>query len=81
MKFLAAVPVMELGPQNMTVLDGKDATLNCRAAGAPIPNVTWIYNGKFKKFHTFQSVIVIINIPLHVFVVFVLPLATNSLQI
>ncbi|KAJ8914572.1 hypothetical protein NQ315_010036 [Exocentrus adspersus] len=41
-----AQPVMEFGPQNMTVLDGKDATLSCRAAGAPIPNVTWIYNGE-----------------------------------
>lgn len=45
-EILAATPIMELGPQNITVLDGKDATLNCRAAGAPTPNVTWIYNGK-----------------------------------
>lgn len=46
---LAATPVMEFGPKNMTVLDGKDATLSCRAAGAPIPNVTWIYNGMSEK--------------------------------
>ncbi|KAG7208959.1 hypothetical protein KM043_015128 [Ampulex compressa] len=37
-------PVMESGPQNLTVLDGKDATLMCRAIAAPIPNITWIYN-------------------------------------
>lgn len=37
---------MEFGPKNMTVLDGKDATLSCRAAGAPIPNTTWIHNGE-----------------------------------
>ncbi|XP_048522895.1 protein sidekick [Dendroctonus ponderosae] len=43
---LAAHPVMEFGPKNITVLDGKDATLTCRAAGAPLPNVTWIFNGK-----------------------------------
>lgn len=36
---------MEQGPKNVTVLDGKDATIICRAAGAPVPNVTWIYNG------------------------------------
>lgn len=41
---------MELGPSNITVLDGKDATMNCRAAGAPTPNITWVYNGKFDKF-------------------------------
>ncbi|XP_063923423.1 protein sidekick isoform X2 [Zophobas morio] len=41
-----AVPIMEVGPQNVTVLDGKDATLSCRAAGAPTPNVTWIYKGE-----------------------------------
>lgn len=39
---------MELGPQNITVLDGKDATMNCRAAGAPTPNITWIYNGELQ---------------------------------
>lgn len=37
---------MEFGPRNLTVLDGKDATLSCRAAGAPLPNTTWIQNGK-----------------------------------
>ncbi|XP_068898271.1 protein sidekick isoform X6 [Tenebrio molitor] len=42
----SAVPIMEIGPQNVTVLDGKDATLSCRAAGAPTPNVTWIYKGE-----------------------------------
>ncbi|RZC39905.1 sidekick, partial [Asbolus verrucosus] len=41
-----AVPIMEQGPQNVTVLDGKDATLSCRAAGAPTPNITWIYKGE-----------------------------------
>lgn len=51
---LAAVPVMDLGPQNLTVLDGKDATLNCRAVGAPTPNVTWIYNGKHLALNLFE---------------------------
>lgn len=37
---------MEVGPKNITVLDGKDATITCQAAGAPVPNITWIYNGK-----------------------------------
>ncbi|XP_064211219.1 protein sidekick isoform X2 [Tribolium castaneum] len=41
----SAGPVMELGPQNATVLDGKDATLACRAVGAPTPNITWFYKG------------------------------------
>jgi protein sidekick len=39
------MPVMEQYPQNLTVLDGKDATVFCKAVGAPTPNVTWIYNG------------------------------------
>lgn len=37
---------MEQPPQNVTVLDGKDATIICRAVGAPTPNITWIYNGE-----------------------------------
>lgn len=37
---------MEKAPQNVTALDGKDATIWCRAVGAPNPNITWIYNGK-----------------------------------
>ncbi|XP_076288638.1 sidekick cell adhesion molecule isoform X2 [Lasioglossum baleicum] len=37
-------PIMENGPQNLTILDGKDATLTCYAVAAPIPNTTWIYN-------------------------------------
>lgn len=44
--FSASGPVMENGPQNQTILDGKDATLTCNAVAAPIPNTTWIYNGK-----------------------------------
>lgn len=35
---------MENGPQNLTVLDGKDATLSCNAVAAPKPNTTWYYN-------------------------------------
>jgi len=42
----ASAPVMEQPPQNVTALDGKDATISCRAVGAPNPNITWIYNGK-----------------------------------
>jgi protein sidekick len=38
---------MEIPPQNATVLDGKDATITCRAAGAPTPNITWIYQSMF----------------------------------
>ncbi|XP_019697114.1 protein sidekick isoform X2 [Harpegnathos saltator] len=37
-------PIMENGPQNLTVLDGKDATLSCNAVAAPKPNTTWYYN-------------------------------------
>lgn len=40
---------MEQSPKNVTVLDGKDATIVCRAVGAPQPNITWTrswaYNG------------------------------------
>lgn len=42
---LASIPVMELAPSNLTVLDGKDATIPCKAAGAPTPNITWYFNG------------------------------------
>ncbi|XP_031349288.1 protein sidekick isoform X2 [Photinus pyralis] len=42
--YTSSVPIMENGPQNSTVLDGKDATISCRAVGAPTPNSTWIYN-------------------------------------
>ncbi|XP_041447890.1 protein sidekick isoform X6 [Drosophila obscura] len=40
----ASAPVFEQPPQNVTALDGKDATISCRAIGSPNPNVTWIYN-------------------------------------
>lgn len=40
---------MEQSPKNVTVLDGKDATIVCRAVGAPAPNITWMYNGKFES--------------------------------
>lgn len=36
---------MEVFPQNITSLDGKDVTFMCKALGAPLPNVTWIFNG------------------------------------
>ncbi|XP_030377973.1 protein sidekick [Scaptodrosophila lebanonensis] len=39
-----SAPVLEQPPQNVTALDGKDATISCRAVGAPNPNITWIYN-------------------------------------
>ncbi|XP_052737459.1 protein sidekick isoform X2 [Bicyclus anynana] len=37
-------PIMQSAPANLTVLDGKDATIVCRAVGAPTPNVTWYFN-------------------------------------
>nr|XP_018910641.1 PREDICTED: protein sidekick isoform X1 [Bemisia tabaci] len=56
LKVKTSAPIMEVPPQNITVLDGKDAVLTCRVAGAPIPNTTWIYedhqpvdsNGRFQ---------------------------------
>ncbi|XP_012274978.1 protein sidekick isoform X2 [Orussus abietinus] len=44
LKAKTSVPMMEVAPQNLTVLDGKDATMSCRAVAAPVPNVTWYYN-------------------------------------
>lgn len=41
----ASSPQMETFPQNITSLDGKDVTFSCAALGAPLPNVTWIFNG------------------------------------
>ncbi|XP_067013442.2 protein sidekick isoform X2 [Anabrus simplex] len=43
LKVKTSSPVMELPPMNVTVLDGKDATITCRAVGAPTPNITWLY--------------------------------------
>jgi hypothetical protein len=37
---------METYPQNITTLDGKDVTFQCRALGAPTPDIQWIYNGE-----------------------------------
>jgi len=45
-QFIASGPVMEKGPQNLTILDGKEASLSCNAIAAPKPNITWYYNGK-----------------------------------
>ena len=49
-EFSASTPVIESPPQNLTVLDGKDATISCRAVAAPVPNATWIYNGNENSF-------------------------------
>ncbi|XP_039293021.1 protein sidekick isoform X1 [Nilaparvata lugens] len=46
LKVKTSAPIMELAPQNVTILDGKDAIMNCRVAGAPTPNITWIYEDK-----------------------------------
>ncbi|XP_046680839.1 protein sidekick isoform X3 [Homalodisca vitripennis] len=43
LKVKTSAPIMEVPPQNVTVLDGKDAIISCRVAGAPTPNITWIY--------------------------------------
>ena len=37
---------MLLPPENVTVLDGQDATLTCRAEGAPPPDTQWLFNGE-----------------------------------
>ena len=42
---IASAPVMESPPENRTVRDGRDETFNCKAGGAPTPNITWIFNG------------------------------------
>uniref|UniRef100_A0A182PZC8 Protein sidekick n=1 Tax=Anopheles farauti TaxID=69004 RepID=A0A182PZC8_9DIPT len=42
-----STPIMELAPANQTVLDGKDATINCRAIAAPTPTIYWIYNDTY----------------------------------
>ncbi|XP_045518694.1 protein sidekick isoform X1 [Pieris brassicae] len=44
LKIKTSPPVMQSAPSNLTVLDGKDATITCRAVGAPTPNVTWYFN-------------------------------------
>ncbi|XP_062701372.1 protein sidekick isoform X5 [Aedes albopictus] len=44
LKVKTSVPIMEMPPTNLTVLDGKDATMHCRAIGAPTPNITWVFN-------------------------------------
>lgn len=43
--FVASAPVIEVPPQNSTVLDGKDVIISCRAVGSPHPNTTWVYQG------------------------------------
>ncbi|KAG6449472.1 hypothetical protein O3G_MSEX006098 [Manduca sexta] len=44
LKIKTSPPIMQSPPANLTVLDGKDATISCRAIGAPTPNVTWYFN-------------------------------------
>ncbi|XP_026329233.1 protein sidekick isoform X2 [Hyposmocoma kahamanoa] len=44
LKIKTSPPVMQTPPANLTVLDGKDATITCKAIGAPTPNVTWYFN-------------------------------------
>jgi hypothetical protein len=45
--FSASSPVLVNPPQNLTAWDGKDATIPCKAEGAPAPNITWFFNGEF----------------------------------
>ncbi|CAL4121706.1 unnamed protein product, partial [Meganyctiphanes norvegica] len=44
LKVKTSAPQMIRPPENATVLDGQDATIPCRAGGAPHPNVTWLFN-------------------------------------
>lgn len=52
---------MEVSPQNITSLDGKDVTLKCQALGAPLPNVTWIFDGKSHSPTSFSCITATIN--------------------
>ncbi|XP_052901229.1 protein sidekick isoform X2 [Anopheles moucheti] len=47
LKVKTSTPIMEMAPTNQTVLDGKDATMNCRAIAAPTPSIYWIYNDTY----------------------------------
>ncbi|XP_050099535.1 protein sidekick isoform X2 [Anopheles aquasalis] len=47
LKVKTSMPIMEVPPANQTVLDGKDATISCRAIAAPTPNITWLYNDTY----------------------------------
>lgn len=51
---IASLPIMEQEPKNVTVLDGKDATIVCRAVGAPTPNITWTYNSKANNIFCYE---------------------------
>ena len=45
-------------PQNLTALDGKDATISCKAQGAPAPNITWFVNGKTYFSYNIQKILI-----------------------
>ncbi|XP_041766363.1 protein sidekick isoform X3 [Anopheles merus] len=47
LKVKTSIPFMEIPPVNQTILDGKDATMNCRAIAAPTPSIQWIFNDTY----------------------------------
>jgi hypothetical protein len=57
----ASSPTIQKFPENITSLDGQDVTFTCNAIGSPIPNTTWIFNGKKKLknciFNSFHIII------------------------
>lgn len=40
---------------NVTILDGKDAIMSCGAVGAPTPNVTWYYKGRYQTGNSMRN--------------------------
>ena len=52
---LEDVPEILKAPDSTFVIEGNNATLLCRAAGSPHPNITWIKAGDNRTLSSFET--------------------------